>query len=175
MAAKAGVTLMGVSRTLRIPDPDSPGTRWRMAFAAQDLNYVPDADAGDLSSKRGQHVADLLHSLRQTRLLPTVDDLSDALRAHAHRLSIGNCYPTVGQLSDLLRRSNIPVLETRHRAQNSTDRVDGSSRKTAALTLRKFTLGGTPETAFRLSGFEITKQAQTNSRTCAVKTPGCIQ
>lgn len=163
VAARAGVSLMTVSRTLRTPELVSPGTRHRVEQAARELNYVPDLAAGALSSKRTGHVAVLLPSLRHSGFLRTVDGLSDTLRANGYHLLIGDCYYSAEEQTELLRlllgrrpeavvlvssmdspearklltHSGVPVVETWDWPDNPIDMVVGFSQYEAGYSLTR--------------------------------------
>lgn len=163
VAARAGVSLMTVSRTLRTPELVSPATRERVEQAARELNYVPDLAAGALSSKRTGHVAVLLPSLRHSGFLRTVDGLSDTLRANGYHLLIGDCYYSSDEQAELLRlllgrrpeaivlvssmdspqarqllqHSGVPVVETWDWPENPTDMVVGFSQYEAGYQLTR--------------------------------------
>ena len=161
VAARAGVSPMTVSRTLRTPELVTAGTRERVESAARELNYVPDLAAGALSSQRSGHVALLLPSLRHTGFLRTVDGLSDTLRGHGYHLLIGDSYYSpdeqlellrlvIGrrpeaivlvasmesdEAHELLRQSGIPIVETWGRPANPLDMVVGFSQHDAGRAL----------------------------------------
>jgi len=161
VAARAGVSPMTVSRTLRTPELVTVGTRERVESAARELAYVPDLAAGALSSQRSGHVAVLLPSLRHTGFLRTVDGLSDTLRGHGYHILIGDSYYSpdeqvellrlvIGrrpeaivlvasmdsdEARDLLRQSRIPVVETWGQPAEPLDMVVGFSQHEAGRAM----------------------------------------
>jgi len=161
VAARAGVSLMTVSRTLRTPDLVSPATRLKVEAAARELKYVPDLAAGALSSQRSGHVAVLLPSLRHSGFVRTVDGLSDTLRSKGYHLLIGDCYYSSDEQTELLRlmlgrrpeaivlvssidspearelldQSGIPIVETWDWPTDPADMVVGFSQFEAGYAL----------------------------------------
>lgn len=79
VAARAGVSLMTVSRALRFPERVAPPTRARIEAAAAELNYVSSALAGQLATGRTRLVAVVLPNLRNPAFAATMQGLSDTL------------------------------------------------------------------------------------------------
>ncbi len=79
VARAAGVSLMTVSRALRLPDTVATATRQRIEAVAADLNYVGSALAGQLSTGRTRLVAVVLPDLRNPVFAVAMQGLSDAL------------------------------------------------------------------------------------------------
>jgi len=79
VARRAGVSLMTVSRALRMPDTVADATRRRIEAAAAELNYVGSALAGQLSTGRTRLVAVVLPDLRNPVFAIAMQGLSEAL------------------------------------------------------------------------------------------------
>lgn len=79
VARAAGVSLMTVSRALRMPETVANATRLRIEAAATRLNYVGSALAGQLSTGRTRLVAVVLPDLRNPVFAVAMQGLSDAL------------------------------------------------------------------------------------------------
>jgi LacI family gluconate utilization system Gnt-I transcriptional repressor len=86
VAQVAGVTSITVSRFLRAPEVVAPATAERIRAALADTGYVPNKQAGQLASGRGNIVAALIPSIANSIFAETVQGLSDALQAAGHEL-----------------------------------------------------------------------------------------
>jgi len=91
VARRAGVSLMTVSRALRMPDTVADATRQRVQAAAAELNYVGSALAGQLSSGRTRLVAVVLPDLRNPVFAVAMQGLSDAL-GEAYELVVASAH-----------------------------------------------------------------------------------
>ena len=79
VADRAGVSLMTVSRALRLPSQVAPATLARVEAALAELHYVGSAFAGQLSTGRTRLVAVVLPDLRNPAFALALQGLSDAL------------------------------------------------------------------------------------------------
>jgi len=84
----ANVSAMTVSRTLA-GHPVSPAVRQRVLSAVEQLDYVPDASAGALSSGRSAFVAALVPTLNNSNFADTASGLTDALAGTGLQLLLG--------------------------------------------------------------------------------------
>ena len=91
VARRAGVSLMTVSRALRMPDTVAEATRERVEAAAAELNYVGSALAGQLSTGRTRLVAVVLPDLRNPVFAVAMQGLSDAL-GEAYELVVASAH-----------------------------------------------------------------------------------
>ena len=70
VAAKAGVSPITVSRTLRTPDKVSPELREQVMDAIEALGYAPDPNARALASARSDVIGVIIPSLTNSVSLP---------------------------------------------------------------------------------------------------------
>jgi len=91
VARRAGVSLMTVSRALRMPDTVADATRERIELAAAELNYVGSALAGQLSTGRTRLVAVVLPDLRNPVFAVAMQGLSEAL-GDAYELVVASAH-----------------------------------------------------------------------------------
>ncbi len=89
VARLAGVSKMTVSRVLA-GQSASEATRIKVWKAVEDLNYVPDAAAGALSSGRSEFVAVLVPSMVSSNFSDTVQGLTETLEARGLQLLLGH-------------------------------------------------------------------------------------
>lgn len=167
VAARAGVSLMTVSRVIRNPVVVADKTREIVQAAIDDLDYIPDIAAGSLSSQRSQTVAVVLPSLHFEGHARTVDALSRALRQHGfHLLIADNFYSPTEEMElirailgrrpaavvlfnsahsptgrKLLKSSGIPVVETWDFPVNPMDSVVGFSHAEVGSALAEHLVG----------------------------------
>lgn len=91
VAERAGVSLMTVSRALRVPSQVAPDTLARVEAALAELNYVGSAFAGQLSTGRTRLVAVVLPDLRNPAFALALQGLSDALGS-AYELIVASAH-----------------------------------------------------------------------------------
>ncbi|MGV3490065.1 MAG: LacI family DNA-binding transcriptional regulator [Devosia sp.] len=99
----AGVSVMTVSRVLATPDKVSPKTRERVLRAIEQIGYVPDLNAGSLSSKRSRFVALILPTLTNSNFADMAAGLTEALAEHGYRPLIGYSNYGTAQEEELIR------------------------------------------------------------------------
>jgi LacI family gluconate utilization system Gnt-I transcriptional repressor len=90
VAQVAGVTSITVSRFLRAPEVVAPATAGRIRAALAETGYVPNKQAGQLASGRGNIVAAIIPSIANSIFAETVQGLSDALQAAGHELLLAS-------------------------------------------------------------------------------------
>src|ERR1041384_2234962 len=81
IAARAGVSMMTVSKALRDGRDVKPATRERIRQLAQELGYVPDARAQSLRSRTSRLFGVVISSLAN----PLFNRMLRALEEHAHQ------------------------------------------------------------------------------------------
>lgn len=130
VARAAGVSVMTVSRALREDGRVSAETRARVREAARRLDYLPDALAAGLSSKRSGFVAALVPSLNNPHFADTVRGLSETIEETGLQVLVGHTnYEAAREerlLGALLRRRPEAIMMT----------VDGHSNGTRDLLRR---------------------------------------
>jgi LacI family transcriptional regulator, gluconate utilization system Gnt-I transcriptional repressor len=89
IAAKAGVSLMTVSRALRTPDSLAPGTLKRVLAIVKQSGYVPDSIAGGLASKRSGFVSLLVPSINNLHFAQTAAALKEVLAPAGLQVLLG--------------------------------------------------------------------------------------
>lgn len=104
VAALAGVSLMTVSRAIHRPEVVAEATRQKVQSAIEALNYIPDAAAGALSTRKSTTVAVVLPSLHFEGHARTVDGLSSELRKQGLHLLIADSFYSKTEEMELLRR-----------------------------------------------------------------------
>ena len=149
----AGVSAMTVSRVLATPDKVSPQTRSKVLRAVEQLGYVPDHNAGSLSSKRSKFVALILPTLTNSNFADMAEGLTEVLAVHGYRPLIGYSSYSLEQEEELIRamlarrpdaivlvggihskastvmlhQSGVPVVETWDRPEHPIDAAIGYS------------------------------------------------
>jgi LacI family transcriptional regulator, gluconate utilization system Gnt-I transcriptional repressor len=89
IAAKAGVSLMTVSRALRTPDSLAPETLKRVLAIVKQSGYVPDSIAGGLASKRSGFVSLLVPSINNLHFAETAAALKAVLAPAGLQVLLG--------------------------------------------------------------------------------------
>jgi LacI family gluconate utilization system Gnt-I transcriptional repressor len=88
VAARAGVSVMTVSRALSDPSKVSQKTLLRVQAAVNDIHYVPNELAGSLSSRRSTAVGLIVPSINNSLYSSTIQAVSATLRARGFHLMI---------------------------------------------------------------------------------------
>lgn len=153
----AGVSAMTVSRVLAAPDKVSPKTRTKVLKAIEQIGYVPDHNAGSLSSNRSKFVALILPTLTNSNFADTAEGLTEVLDRHGYRPLIGYSSYSLEREEELIRamlarrpdaivlvggvhskaatvmlhQSGVPVVETWDRPQHPIDAAIGYSNADA--------------------------------------------
>ncbi|MEZ5666277.1 MAG: LacI family DNA-binding transcriptional regulator [Alphaproteobacteria bacterium] len=89
VAAEAGVSTMTVSRVLTRPERVAEPTRRKVQYVIDRLGYVPDRNAGSLSSQRTGFVAAIMPSLRNSNFADTGRGLANTLRTAGYQPLFG--------------------------------------------------------------------------------------
>ncbi len=90
VAAKAGVSPITVSRTLRKPDLVAAKTRKQVELAISRLGYVPDLIAGSLASRQTHQIAVVIPSLNTPAFMQTVRGISEHLLPRGYQFVLGD-------------------------------------------------------------------------------------
>lgn len=166
VARRAGVSMITVSRMLREPERVAASTRERIEKAIEDIGYVPNLVAGGLASTQTRIVAAVLPYFQQGGF-ELVHGLSDSLSRNGLCLLLGNSDGTsaeedeiarillgyrpaglviqgashTGNAANLLRRANIPIVETDSLPEHPIDMCVGYSNKDAAKAAVEHLIG----------------------------------
>ncbi|SME98155.1 transcriptional regulator, LacI family [Tistlia consotensis] len=158
VAARAGVSLVTVSRALGQPQLVSPETRQRVTAAVAELGYLPDLVAGSLASSQTRIVGAVVPTLANSFFAASVQGLSEVLDAAGYQLLLGNSgYDTrreqslaaafLGRRADglvltgsrheaalrgVIAGAGVPVVETWELPAEPLDMVAGFSNDAAA-------------------------------------------
>jgi LacI family gluconate utilization system Gnt-I transcriptional repressor len=90
VAARAGVSVMTVSRALSDPDKVSKETLKRVRAAVDDVRYVPNEMAGNLSSRRSKAVGLIVPNINNSLYSSTIQAISTTLRERGFQLMIAD-------------------------------------------------------------------------------------
>lgn len=157
---------MTVSRVLAAPEKVAPKTRQRVLEAVEQLGYVPDHNAGSLSSSRSKFVSLILPTLTNSNFADTAQGLTESLDPHGYRPLIGyssynlereeeliramlarrpDAFVLVGGIHSkaatlLLHRSRVPVVETWDLPQPPIDTAIGYSNFEAGRLAAQYLL-----------------------------------
>lgn len=157
VGALAGVSVMTVSRALSMPDRVSPETLSKVQRAVLQTGYVPDQNAGALSSKRSRIVALSLPTLANVNFADLAEGISEVLLPAGYQPLIGHsghslekeeelvrimlarrpdAFVLVGtahsrETSRMLHASGITVIETWEQTDNPIDLCIGFSNRRA--------------------------------------------
>lgn len=144
---------MTVSRVLATPDKVSAKTRIKVLRAVEQIGYVPDHNAGSLSSNRSKFVALILPTLTNSNFADMAEGLTEVLDQHGYRPLIGYSSYSLEREEELIRamlarrpdaivlvggihskaatvmlhQSGVPVVETWDRPQHPIDTAIGYS------------------------------------------------
>lgn len=161
VAARAGVSPITVSRAFRQPGKVAEATRERITAAADQLGYLPNRLAGQLSSNRSNVAGVILPSLRNSIFADTIQALSDVLTEHGYRLMVADSghglddeealiyamlenrvsglvlHNTLHtrRAREMIGRARIPVVETGDLTPTPLDSTVGYSNFTAARAM----------------------------------------
>jgi LacI family transcriptional regulator, gluconate utilization system Gnt-I transcriptional repressor len=89
IAAKAGVSLMTVSRALRQPSKVAPITLARIKSVVEEMDYVPNHVAGALAAKRSDYVVVIIPNLRAEIYSECVEGISKVCDAAGLKILLG--------------------------------------------------------------------------------------
>lgn len=158
VAAKAGVSPITVSRTLRKPNLVAAKTRKQVELAISKLGYVPDLIAGSLASRQTRQIAVVIPSLNTPAFMQTVRGISEYLMPRGYQFVLGDnnlsgddeaklIGSLLGRRADaiiladivqsreariMLERSGVPVVETWTLTRRPVDMNVGFNNQAAA-------------------------------------------
>ena len=166
VAARAGVSAMTVTRTLREAGKVSAKTRARVEAAVRELAYTPDLNARGLASRKSGLVAAIVPLLTNSLIAEIVQGLTDALAERDFQLLIGaagfdalaedalireflarrvdaiyltGTCRTAASLR-LLQRAGVPVVEGGNLHAGAIDMEVGYSNVNAAMEITRYLL-----------------------------------
>ncbi len=90
VAAAAKVSLITVSRAFNSPDRLAPETLRRVKEAAEKFGYIPNAVAGELSSRRSRVVAAVVPTLSHSNFARTIEGLVAGLSKERYELLLSS-------------------------------------------------------------------------------------
>jgi LacI family gluconate utilization system Gnt-I transcriptional repressor len=99
----AGVSAMTVSRVLGKSGKVSPKTRLKVMRAIEQIGYVPDQNAGSLSSNKSHFVALVLPTLTNSNFGDTAEGLTEVLGPAGYQPLIGYSRYRLSQEEDVVR------------------------------------------------------------------------
>lgn len=188
VAARAGVSMMTVSRMLRQPERVSPATREKIETAMNELGYVPNLVAGGLAATQTQTVAAIVPYIQHGVFADAIQGLSDTLIENGYCVLLGNSGGSgpgesmivrtllghrpagvvlqggdrIEEVRLLLQRARIPVVEMGTIPSDPIDMYVGYSNVDAARAMTEHLL----KNGRRRIGF-VTADPSTNDRHAA--------
>src|ERR1700743_1686721 len=190
VAKLAGVSSITVSRVVRRPGLVAADTRARVERAMRELGYVPNLVAGALASARTNSVGVLVPTIDNSIFAATVQGLSDRLEPLGYSVILAQSRydaareermlaallsrrpeaiimvgsPATEDGARLLRRANIPIVETWEIPDSPIDAVAGFNNYEAGCAVARhliaqgrqnlaFIGGDDPRAARRWNGF----------------------
>lgn len=161
VAARAGVSMITVSRALHQPERVTVATRARIEAAMAEVGYVPNLVAGGLASAQTRLVAAIVPYIQHGVFADAVQGLSDRLDRHGYCVLLGNSggmpeteesivrmllgHRPAGLViqganhaqstRDLLRRANIPLVEMGTLPPEPIDMAVGYSNREAGRAI----------------------------------------
>jgi LacI family transcriptional regulator, gluconate utilization system Gnt-I transcriptional repressor len=145
VAAQAGVSLMTVSRALRVPHTVAPATLKRILDVVEKVGYVPDSIAGGLASKRSGFVSLLVPSINNLHFSQTAAALKEVLTPAGLQVLLGitnyEAHAEERLVETMLRRrpeAVVPVIDTWEMPSRLIANVGhavGFSNKDAAIAI----------------------------------------
>jgi LacI family transcriptional regulator, gluconate utilization system Gnt-I transcriptional repressor len=175
VAQRAGVSVITVSRVVRLPDLVAVPTRERIQAAMQELGYVPNLVAGSLASARTRSVGVLVPTIANSIFADTVLGLSDRLEPLGYAVILAQSRydperenrnlvallarrpealvmvgsPATDAGANLLRRAGIPIVETWDLPETAIDAVAGfDNHEAGAVVARHLIAQGRRRLAF---------------------------
>ena len=151
VAARAGVAPMTVSRVLNTPDRVSAPTAARVRAAIDELGYMPNLIAGGLSSRRSRMIAAVVPTIASPMFSAPIQTFTDAMADAGYQVMLAlSGYNQASEdaqiravlarrpdgllltgavrspaIRDVLRASNLPVVEIWDIADDPTDVLVG--------------------------------------------------
>lgn len=177
VAKRAGVSAITVSRVLNHPDKVAEDTRSRVWAAIKATGYIPNLIAGGLASSRTRVVGIIVPTITNSIFADTVQGMTDVLAAHSYQLLLAtsgySLEAEAGLVSaflaqrpsglvltglshakrtfDLLKRAEVPVVETWSTARKPIDMLVGFSNENAAFEMMRALAG----MGYRKIGFVV--------------------
>jgi LacI family transcriptional regulator, gluconate utilization system Gnt-I transcriptional repressor len=185
VARLAGVTKMTVSRALREPARVAASTRARIEQAMHDTGFVPNRNAGSLTSGTTRIIAALIPTIHHAVFAATVQGMADAMRPQGYHLLLGDTRHAPDEESALidaflsrrpdgliltgvrrppesqrrLARAGLPIVETWEMSSAPFDMLVGFSNRRAGYEMTRHLLA----CGYRRIAF-INGQRQNNER-----------
>src|SRR3984957_5188261 len=167
VAKLAGVSSITVSRVVRLPDMVAPETRGRVEAAMRELGYVPTQRAGARAGARTRSVGVLVPTIANSIFADTVQGLSDELEPLGYAVILAQSRydaaredhmlaallsrrpeaiimvgsPATEDGARLLRRANIPIVETWEIPDSPIDAVAGFNNYEAGCAVARHLAG----------------------------------
>src|SRR3984885_3036168 len=167
VAKLAGVSSITVSRVVRLPELVSPGSGLRGESALRELGYGPNQLAGALASARTRSVGVLVPTIANSIFADTVQGLSDELEPLGYAVILAQSRydaaredhmlaallswrpeaiimvgsPATEDGARLLRRANIPIVETWEIPEQPIDAVAGFNNYAAGVAVARHLVG----------------------------------
>jgi LacI family transcriptional regulator, gluconate utilization system Gnt-I transcriptional repressor len=164
VARLAGVSAMTVSRALRSESLVSRDTRERVLEIVRETGYVPDASARVFASRRSGFVAALVPSLNNSNFAETVHAMADVFDRVGLQMLLGDTQYSVSReesliatflqrrpeailltggfhtpaAKEMLKRADIPIVETWETPARPLGHVVGFSNKRAGAEMARY-------------------------------------
>ncbi len=175
VAKRAGVSAITVSRVLNHPDKVAEDTRARVWAAIEATGYIPNLIAGGLASSRTRVVGIIVPTITNSIFADTLQGMTDVLRAQSYQLLVATSgYSPKAEAElvsaflaqrpsglvltglthaprtlDMLKRAEVPVVETWNIARKSIDMLVGFSNEKSAFEMTR----ALAEAGYRKIGF----------------------
>jgi len=167
VARAAGVSLITASRALSKPGVVTPRTIEKVRLAVEATGYLPNRLAGGLRSRRSMTVAALVPAISVQQFLPSVQAMTEALHAGGYQVILGQSgYDPAREdellatmlgrqpdgivvtglihsekTRDMLRRMQLPVVETWDLSDDPVDMLVGFSHRQVGAAVARFLQG----------------------------------
>ena len=166
VAARAGVSVMSVSRAIRDPERVSSKIRARVEKAMHETGYVPNALASSLASQRTRVIAAIVPFINAS-FGDTIRGITDVLHPSGYELLIGETghsmqveerltdaflshrvdgllltgHSHTQGVQERLRNLKVPVVETWNLTDRPMDQIVGFSNYEAARAMTRYLVG----------------------------------
>lgn len=167
VAKLAGVTKMTVSRAMNDPGRVSAETRERIERAVRDTGFVPNRNAGSLTSRSTRIVAACIPTIDHAVFAATVQGMADVFRTHGYHLLLGDTRHSPQEEEALveaflsrrpdgivltgvrhspglraqLQRSGVPIVEVWERCRTPIDMLVSFSNYDASHAMTRYLIG----------------------------------
>lgn len=175
VAAKAGVSPITVSRTLRTPDKVSPELREQVMDAIEALGYAPDPNARALASARSDVIGVIIPSLTNSVFSDVLTGMYEALAGSPYQIHFANNrfspleeerliagfirqkpaaliiagFDQTEKGRGLLRQAACPIVQIMETGDDPVDMVVGFSHRAAGAAMTRHLI----EAGYRRVGF----------------------